>query len=537
VFLHVDIKNCGFLCTYVAEFKAGVELNQSSDIQANTQIAGSAQYETDVGTIDLPGFWTYFLYWQPQFEVKVGVSASGQLTVTLHATEQISLEAGAQWNDDHRGHSGWQNLSHATSNGTFDVPYVQASVTAEAYAKAEFSVLLFDVIGPDVSAKIGLVFDLAIPRCPFAELKVALTGALGLHIDVFGFWEKDFNVDLPEIDIPIGQSPEVAPFILSTSPPDGTSASLDSLQFQVSAYSLEDGTNLTYAWTDEAGNLLGTTNPLTAALSVGTHDVTVAVADSCGGQTAATIHGVTVTCASTAQCNGVCVNFASDAKNCGSCGNVCASGQRCTNRTCCTGNVGDACGCGGTVQCDGRCSAPAPTTPCGCGGTVQCDGSCSNPGPGNLGQLCECGTGTIQCDGSCSGSCGFTANFSNIDYDAYIWQSVPGFNSDTKNAFCKINTGNTPRSGSCDVDAWMRSQGLTATTLIVKIGNSNCANSHGDISFVMNGNKVWSGHKGDTGLLTHCGWTYRAVVQVDLSAGTATLQDENFCHNATDCPF
>lgn len=46
---------------------------------------------------------------------------------------------------------------------------------------------------------------------------------------------------------------------------------------------------------------------------------------------------------------------------------------------------------------------PAKGSACGCGGTIDCQGNCSSPGPANLGQGCtaHCG-GTFQCDGSCS---------------------------------------------------------------------------------------------------------------------------------------
>jgi hypothetical protein len=203
----------------------------------------------------------------------------------------------------------------------------------------------------------------------------------------------------------------------------------------------------------------------------------------------------------------------------------------------CDPAFGQSCGsCGGTVLCDGSCSKSTPPDlggTCGsCGGTVRCDGSCSVVDPIDLGQTCGCG-GTVQCGGACSALCDLTVNFSNIDDDAYVWFAVPGFNSDPANAICKIRGS----SGSCDLGAFMRSEGIEWQNFIVKIGNSGCANSHGDISFVMGGNEVWHGHKGDTGLFTHCGWTYRAALTADLRAASVNPIAENFCVNVTDCPF
>ena len=64
--------------------------------------------------------------------------------------------------------------------------------------------------------------------------------------------------------------------------------------------------------------------------------------------------------------------------------------QDCTTEGHCVSNQGQSCNCGA----------------CGCGGTIQCDGSCSggDPTPGNYNQPCgSCGRGTINCAGQCSG--------------------------------------------------------------------------------------------------------------------------------------
>jgi hypothetical protein len=296
VFLHLDIEGCGVLCTYVHEFDAGVTLNQSADIVSNFNANGGVAYEKTVGTIELPGFATYVLYWQPVFEVKVGVSVNGQIAVSLHAVDSVSLEGGAQWNDDHMGHSGWTNLSHASANATFDVPYLDVHVTAQAYVKPQFSILLYGIVGPDVATQVGVNFDIAVPGRPFLNLNLALIQSIGVHVSVFGFWDVDYNANLPEVDIPLGKSPNIPAFILSTSPPDGTSSPLAGLQFQVNAFDLQDGTNLTYSWTDETGAVLGTAASLLAPanLKEGTHDVTVTVTDTVGAQSSATIHGVIV---------------------------------------------------------------------------------------------------------------------------------------------------------------------------------------------------------------------------------------------------
>ncbi len=207
----------------------------------------------------------------------------------------------------------------------------------------------------------------------------------------------------------------------------------------------------------------------------------------------------------------------------------------------CAADYDSDCGsCGGRVQCDGSCSVYTPGDfgqACGsCGGTTLCDGSCSIYTPGDFGQACGCG-GTTQCDGLCTSLCSLNVNFSNIDDDAYVWLAA-GFDGNPASAICQINQGPTPRSGDCDLGAWMDAAGIEAANLILKIGNGGCFNSHGDVSFSMNGVEAWAAHKEDTGFFTHCGWTYRAVVSIDRRYGTVFPAEEpNYCFNVTDCPF
>src|SRR5438105_15451315 len=115
-----------------------------------------------------------------------------------------------------------------------------------------------------MATQLGLVFNIGVPRRPFLDLNLAFVQSLGVHISVFGFWDIDYNANLAEVDIPLGHSPNIDPFILSTSPPSGTSSPLGGLQFRATAFDLQDGTNLTYTWTDETGTVLGTGTPLVA---------------------------------------------------------------------------------------------------------------------------------------------------------------------------------------------------------------------------------------------------------------------------------
>jgi len=204
----------------------------------------------------------------------------------------------------------------------------------------------------------------------------------------------------------------------------------------------------------------------------------------------------------------------------------------------CVANVDAPCGCGGTIACNGACTAPGPSNlgaACGCGGTIACNGACTAPGPGNLGAGCGCG-GTIQCDGRCSHDCSpehqLKAVFNNIDDDAYVWLDHPG---STDQAICKINGGNVPRSGECDLQAALHQRGATAGRLVFKIGNGGGFGSKGTMRIFVDGsNEAWRGDEIDNGW-KHTGWTYCSKVDVNLATGSVAHHCTSSCALWLDC--
>jgi hypothetical protein len=295
-FVHIDLDGCGFACQYLRHFDVGINLDQRADVQADVEASVMIQpFSQKLADIDLGVFCTYVLCWFPTFEVDAEIGISGQISISLHATDDVSVSLGAQFNDDNRGHSGWQPLANPTVKGSFDVPSVNLSVTASAGVKGEFSLLLYDVVGSTASTEAALVFDIATPHRPFVDFKLELTQSVGIEATVFGIVGVNPELPIATLDFPLGQSPNIPPIIVSTSPPSGSASPREQLSLQVQAYDLQDGTSLTYAWTDEAGLFLGNQATVNApSVPAGVHDFTVAVTDAVGATTRATIHGVTV---------------------------------------------------------------------------------------------------------------------------------------------------------------------------------------------------------------------------------------------------
>jgi hypothetical protein len=267
---------------------------------------------------------------------------------------------------------------------------------------------------------------------------------------------------------------------------------------------------------------------------------------SCSVPDAAKNHGqVCNACGGTYDCNGNCPLLGIYGQICNACGGTYDCNGNCPPDPSTLGQTCNACG--GTYDCDGNCP-PDPSwfgQACNaCGGTYDCNGDCP-AAPPHVGEQCGCDDdwGTIQCDGSCSKPC-IRATFDWIDDDAYVWpSSVLGscnFSAGSAIPGCQINTGSIPRSGWCDIRP--ADIGGASGQIIIKIGNGDCFNSHGNVHLLVNGNEVWTGIKGDTGTFTQCSWTYREVISLNLAYGGVQVLDDCYndhngvcCYNAGDC--
>jgi hypothetical protein len=152
--------------------------------------------------------------------------------------------------------------------------------------------------------------------------------------------------------------------------------------------------------------------------------------------------------------------------------------------------------------------------------------------------------GTTGCPGAVAASCpppsdagtvvtqphALTVRFENIDDDAYVWLGQPGANQD---ALCSAQGAS---SQSCDLTTQLQARGAGngPQRITLKIGNGGCFNSQGDLYVDVDGGNAWHGNL-PSGTKLHCGWTYRAELDVDVMAGTVTQVDAHECRLATDC--
>ncbi len=123
---------------------------------------------------------------KPTVFVKVGGNGELNLSFDYSAQQSAAAKLGVRWSGDR----GWEKFdgNPRVNAGFRNALKVNASLNAEAYAKAEAALLLYGAAGPILGAKLGMALDAAIPRNPIWIAKAKFEGYYGFVVDlpVFG---------------------------------------------------------------------------------------------------------------------------------------------------------------------------------------------------------------------------------------------------------------------------------------------------------------------------------------------------------------
>ena len=122
----------------------------------------------------------------PAVFVKVGGSGQLNLSFDYSAQQSATAKVGVRWSSG----KGWEKFDgNPQVNASFrDALKVNASLNAEAFAKAEAALLLYNLAGPTLGAKLGMALDAAVPRNPVWIAKAKFEGYYGFVVDlpIFG---------------------------------------------------------------------------------------------------------------------------------------------------------------------------------------------------------------------------------------------------------------------------------------------------------------------------------------------------------------
>jgi hypothetical protein len=274
-----------------ASAKAGFSL------QGLVKVQGSAggfnqPLETEIGEIDFPTIVVDAIIpivINPKlpvfFKVSGGASAGFQASMTVGGA--------VAWTSDDAGHLDVTNLSKGPTLGGGPIPGLNAvSATVFAGLTTEFSMLVDNVVGPDLAADFGLqatINPVAKTGQPFFDLGPVLTLSVGFHASLFIF-QADRNVTLAQISFAHFTIPGPAPPTYTITPANPVVGPGKSVTFHAVR---SDGAKQTLTWS-LAGNTAGDTITSGGVLTVASppgRTLTVKVSDPTGavGQTTVAI--------------------------------------------------------------------------------------------------------------------------------------------------------------------------------------------------------------------------------------------------------
>ncbi len=117
----------------------------------------------------------------PSIEVFVGAEGSVSLRFSYGVTETAAAVAGARWTDD----GGWQDITDfGVSLAEQDSFQLDATMDAQAYARAVASLKFYDVAGPALGLRLGVEFDAEVPRDPILVVRGKIEGYVAFVVDL-----------------------------------------------------------------------------------------------------------------------------------------------------------------------------------------------------------------------------------------------------------------------------------------------------------------------------------------------------------------
>ncbi len=178
----------------VAGFLLAFDVNQDLALQMTAEYERTASKDLHVITLDFAPI-TFFVgpvpvVLVPQIKIDAGASGNLSATLTAAAEQKLFFTVGAEYRD-----GTWRNLSGVDTRFEAERPGVSfgASVDAQAYADLEFSIDLYDVVGPKMTVRPYLEFQAGTARTPTWELYAGLSGSVGMHVVVAGIELVDYT--------------------------------------------------------------------------------------------------------------------------------------------------------------------------------------------------------------------------------------------------------------------------------------------------------------------------------------------------------
>lgn len=166
-------------------FEASVGMEQSARIVVSGDISAKLAVEKRLASIPFTPIVIMVgpvpVVFVPSVDVWVGGSGEVRLAFRYGISERFVARVGARWTSG----AGWQDITEfGLTVDDYDTVDVSASMRAEVYARPEGKILLYGLVGPTLSIRVGVEIDAVIPRNPVWRVRPFLTAQLAFVIEV-----------------------------------------------------------------------------------------------------------------------------------------------------------------------------------------------------------------------------------------------------------------------------------------------------------------------------------------------------------------
>jgi len=173
----------------VDRVEAHVDINQKSNVRVTGQFDGTLDKEKTIDTIQFSPI-VFFIgpipvVIVPTIDVVVGVHGEAHANFVFAANAQSTLKIGAKWTDPGDGGKGWENINefNPLSGGVTEAT-LNANLTVDGYGKANAKLLLYDVAGPGMGGRVGLVAHVQLGHKPLWTISGHIVGDINFSVDI-----------------------------------------------------------------------------------------------------------------------------------------------------------------------------------------------------------------------------------------------------------------------------------------------------------------------------------------------------------------
>lgn len=152
----------------------------SDNADINVDIGGALSFdkEKEITKIDLPSFMVWFIVFDPELGINVGVNGQVYASMTTGIVQKSDLTAGLKYDK-----GSWEKISNFDNKFDYQDPDISTEANIQAYAGPQLELLIMGFTGPYTQVRGYLEFDADLYKVPCWDLYAGLAVDVGVKVE------------------------------------------------------------------------------------------------------------------------------------------------------------------------------------------------------------------------------------------------------------------------------------------------------------------------------------------------------------------